>query len=192
MATETEVMQELATDVGGAAVEHAGEHGAVFPPFDTTTFASQLFWLAITFGVLYYLMARVIVPRIGGILEDRSDRIVGDLAEASRLKEESERVIETYEAELAEARRQAHAIAEERRAAVNADLAEKRKAAEEGLAGKLAEAEARIRTIRDKALSEVDGIASDAAEAVVARLAPVTVDSGEAAAAVARVKRQEA
>jgi len=192
MATESEVMQELATDVGGAAVEHAGDHAVVFPPFDTTTFASQLFWLAITFGVLYYLMARVIVPRIGGILEDRSDRIVGDLAEASRLKEESERVIETYEAELAEARRKAQAIAEERRAAVNADLAEKRKAAESGLADKLAEAEGRIRSIRDKALSEVDGIATEAAEAVVARLAPVTVDTAEAAAAVARVKRQEA
>jgi F-type H+-transporting ATPase subunit b len=192
MATESEVMQELATDVGGAAVEHAGEPGVVFPPFDTTTFASQLFWLAITFGVLYYLMARVIVPRIGGILEDRSDRIVGDLAEASRLKEESERVIETYEAELAEARRKAQAIAEERRAAVNADLAEKRKAAEAGLAGKLAEAETRIHAIRDKALSEVDGIAIDAAEEVVRRLAPVTVDTAEATAAVARVKRQEA
>ncbi len=192
MATESEVMQELATDVGGAAVEHAGDHTVVFPPFDTTTFASQLFWLAITFGLLYYLMARVIVPRIGGILEDRSDRIVGDLAEASRLKEESERVIETYEAELAEARRKAQAIAEERRAAVNADLAEKRKTAEAGLAGKLAEAEGRIRSIRDKALSEVDGIATEAAEAVVARLAPVTVDTAEAAAAVARVKRQEA
>ncbi|MDP3458317.1 MAG: ATPase, partial [Hyphomonas sp.] len=100
---------------GGEAVK------APFPAFDPTWFASQLFWLAITFGLLYYLMARVIVPRIGGILEDRSDRIVGDLAEASRLKEESERVIETYEAELAEARRKAQAIAEERRAAVNAD-----------------------------------------------------------------------
>lgn len=191
MATETEVMQELATDVGGAAVEHAGDHAVVFPPFDTTTFASQLFWLAITFGVLYYLMARVIVPRIGGILEDRSDRIVGDLAEAARLKEESERVIETYEAELAEARRKAQAIAEERRAAVNADLAAKRASAEQGLATKLAEAEASIRSIRDKALSEVDGIATDAAEAVVARLAPVTVDTAEAAAAVARVKHRE-
>jgi F-type H+-transporting ATPase subunit b len=191
MATETEVMQELATDVGGAAVEHAGDHAVVFPPFDTTTFASQLFWLAITFGLLYYLMARVIVPRIGGILEDRSDRIVGDLAEAARLKEESERVIETYEAELAEARRKAQAIAEERRTAVNADLAAKRASAEQGLAAKLAEAEASIRGIRDKALSEVDGIAADAAEAVVARLAPVTADAGEAAAAVARVKHRE-
>jgi F-type H+-transporting ATPase subunit b len=191
MATETEVMQELATDVGGAAVEHAGDHAVVFPPFDTTTFASQLFWLAITFGLLYYLMARVVVPRIGGILEDRSDRIVGDLAEAARLKEESERVIETYEAELAEARRKAQAIAEERRTAVNADLATKRASAEQGLAAKLAEAEASIRGIRDKALSEVDGIATEAAEAVVARLAPITVDAGEAAAAVARVKHRE-
>ncbi len=72
----------------------------VFPPFDATTFASQLLWLAITFGVLYYLMARVAVPRIAGIIEDRRDRIASDLDMADRLKTDSEEALAAYEKAL--------------------------------------------------------------------------------------------
>ena len=66
--------------------EHAGEHHT-FPPFDPATFGSQLFWLVILFGLLYILMSRVALPRVGAILEERDNRIAGDLAEAARLKE---------------------------------------------------------------------------------------------------------
>ena len=65
------------------------EHGAGFPPFDATTYSSQILWLAITFGAFYWIMKNVAVPRISGILEDREDRIAGDLSEANRLKERS-------------------------------------------------------------------------------------------------------
>ncbi len=69
-------------------------HGSgVFPPFDSTHFASQLLWLAITFGLFYLLMSKVIIPRIGGILETRHDRIAQDLDEASRLKGEADAAI---------------------------------------------------------------------------------------------------
>ena len=71
------------------SVEHipASEHGRGFPPFDATTFASQLFWFALTFILLYLLMSRVALPRIGTILEDRRKRVESDLAEAQRFKE---------------------------------------------------------------------------------------------------------
>ena len=180
----TEVAEEVAADLAG----HAVEQGGSFPPFDGSSFPSQLFWLAITFGVLYFLMVRVIVPRIGGILDDRSSRIVGDLAEAGKLKAASEEVIATYESELATARATAQRIAEERRAAVNADLAKRRAEAEKGLAARLAEAEASIRVITDKALAEVDGIAASAAGDVVSELAAITADPAEVAAAVKRAQ----
>ncbi|MEP1881060.1 MAG: ATP F0F1 synthase subunit B, partial [Roseibium sp.] len=88
-----------------------GEHGAGFPPFDSSTFASQILWLAITFGLFYWIMKNVAVPRIAGILEDRKDRIAGDLAEANRLKQETDAAIAAYEQALAEARNKAHGIA---------------------------------------------------------------------------------
>jgi F-type H+-transporting ATPase subunit b len=184
------IHEAVDAELGPAAV-HAAEHGGgVFPPFDGATFASQIFWLLVTFGILYYLMVRVIVPRIGAILEERSDRIVGDLAEAEQLKEASRQVIATYERELADARRQAQVIAEERRAEVNAEITAKRTATETALSARLAEAEQRIAGITRDALAGVDTIAAEAAQAVVARLAAVTPDADEAAAAVRSAKRE--
>ena len=72
------------TEVPGAP------HKGAFPPFNRETFPSQLFWLAICFIALYVMTARLVRPRVGGIIKSRSDRIAGDLAEAGRLKGESE------------------------------------------------------------------------------------------------------
>src|SRR5690606_27801834 len=66
----------------GEAAAAAAEHGGAFPPFDPTFFPSQLLWLAVTFGALYWLSSRVLLPRLSGIIEDRRDRIADDLAEA--------------------------------------------------------------------------------------------------------------
>ena len=60
----------------------ARRHGA-FPPFDPSTFPSQILWLAITFGLFYLFLKRVVLPRIGGILEVRRDRIAQDLDQAA-------------------------------------------------------------------------------------------------------------
>ena len=85
------------------AAEAAGEHGGgAFPPFDSSTFASQLFWLALTFGFLYWFMSRVIVPRIGSILETRQDRIAQDIDRAHELKTEADAAFAAYEQELAD------------------------------------------------------------------------------------------
>src|SRR5262245_59976427 len=99
------------------SVEHvpASEHGRGFPPFDPATFASQLFWLALTFIVLYLLMSRVALPRIGSILKQRRNKIEGDLGEAQRLKGESDVAIAAHEKALADARGRAQALANETR-----------------------------------------------------------------------------
>src|SRR5262245_56065197 len=94
-------------------IEHvpAGEHGGGFPPFQKETFASQIIWLALTFVALYLLMARVALPRVGAILDARKGRIDGDLAEAERLKTESDAAMATYEKSLADARNRAQLLA---------------------------------------------------------------------------------
>ena len=95
-------------------VGHAADSGAggSFPPFDSSTYGSQVLWLAITFGVLYYVMAKVALPRIGSILEVRSDRIEQDIAEAQRLKEDTDEAIASYEQALGDARSKAQGIAQ--------------------------------------------------------------------------------
>lgn len=167
-----------------AEVHHDGGHSGVFPPFDSSTFASQLLWLAITFGLFFVLMSKVVLPRLGGILEARHDRIAADLEEANRLKADSEAAGAAYEKSLAEARQKAQAIASETRATLNASVDAKRHEAEAGLSAKVAAAEVQITDIKIKALAQVDGIAIEAAEALVTALTGESVGHDEVAAAV--------
>ena len=173
--------------VAPAADEHAAEggdhaattethasteaHSEVFPPFDPASFGGQLLWLAITFGALYLLMSRVALPQIGGILETRRARIEGDLAEAERLRKETEKAAAAYEAALADARKNAQSIAEETRASIRADIDNRRADVEAGLNKRINEAEARIASTKSAALANVDEIAADTAQALVARIA---------------------
>ncbi len=158
--------EEQTTGTSSHDVKDAG----VFPPFDTTTFGPQLFWLALTFGALYLLMSKVALPRIGEVLEVRRDRIEGDLAEAERLRRKTDQAIASYEAELAEARAKSQGIAEDTRAALKADLDAKRAEVETDLAKKVAVAESRIQKTKTDALSNVGEIAADTAVTLVSRL----------------------
>ncbi len=155
-----------------------------FPPFDTSTYGAQLFWLAISFGLLYVLMSRVALPRVGEILEVRRDRIEGDLAEAERLRQKTDQAIAAYESELAEARAKSQGIAEETRSRLKADLDAKRSDVEAELAKKVAVAEARIQQTKANAMSSLDDIAADTAVAVVSKLTgKVTLKAARSAVA---------
>jgi F-type H+-transporting ATPase subunit b len=143
---------------------------ATFPPFASETFASQLLWFAITFGLLYWLMSKVALPRVADILENRTNRIAADLAEAERLRADSEAAGAAYERSLAEARDRAKAIAQETRDALMAESGARRKTLEAELAERTAAAEATISARTAEAMASVRGIAADAAAAIVERL----------------------
>jgi F-type H+-transporting ATPase subunit b len=152
-----------------AHTEVPGKHG-VFPPFNKDTFASQLFWLGITFVLLYVLMARIALPRIASIIDARRQRIEADVAEADRLKGEAEQAMAAYQKSLADARARAQTIGSETRDRLHAEAEKSRKALEDQLNARLADAERTIAATRAQAMSNVRGIAADAAGAIVARL----------------------
>lgn len=166
---------------------HGGDHGGGgFPPFDSHTFGGQLLWLAIAFGALYVLMARVALPRVASILEERSNRIEGDLSAAAKLKAETDAAIAAYEKALADAKSKAQAIAGETRDKLAAESDARRKALEADLNAKLAAAEAQIVEGKQKAMQNVKGIAVDAASAIIERLVGQAPTADEVEAAVSR------
>ena len=150
--------------------EAPGGHKGAFPPFNPQTFASQLVWLAITFVVLYVMLSKVALPRVGRIIENRQNKIEGDIAEAGKLKTQSDEAIAAYEKALADARARAQAIANETRDKQAAATAATRKGIEDDLNGKLAEAEKSIAATKTAAMANVRGIAADATKAIVERL----------------------
>lgn len=164
-------------------------HKGVFPPFDSSTFPSQLVWLAITFAVLYVLMAKVALPKVGGIIESRQKRIDGDIAAAGALKAQSDEALAAYEKALADARAAAQAIANETRDKQAAAAAASRKSLEDALNVKLAEAEKTIAATKLAAMANVRSIASDATKAIVERLiGKVPTDAAADAAVDAALK----
>lgn len=163
------------------------EHGKGFPPFDATTFASQLLWLALAFVILYMLMARVALPRIGSILEARRAAIDDDLAAAERLKGDSDAALAAYEKSLADARSRAQAIANETHAKEAAAAEENRKTVEAELDAKLGAAEQTITATKAAAMGNVRGIATEAAAAIIERLVGAAPAADEVDRAVADV-----
>ena len=176
---EAQDVPELVSEVG---VDLHAEPG--FPPFDSSTFPSQLLWLAITFGLFYLLLKQVVIPRIGGILEVRQDRIAQDLGEAARMKEEADAAVAAYEQELADAKARANVIGQEARDSAKAEAEAERKKVEATLDGKLSEAEARIALIKDAAMRDVGQIAEETASAVIRQLVGSDADKVAVAAAV--------
>ena len=159
-----------------AHTEADGGHKAPFPPFQKDTFASQLVSLLVAFVALYLIVSRIALPRVGSLLDERQNKIEGDLAAAQRLRDESDAALKAYESELASARSSAQAIGAETREKLNAASEAERKTLEERLSVKLAEAEKTIAATREAAMSKVRSIASDAAIAIVQRLTGVAPD----------------
>lgn len=148
-----------------------------FPPFESDTFASQLVSFAIAFALLYYIVAKFALPRVGGIIAARESTIEGDLAEAQKLKDESDAALKAYETELAAARARAQAIGAETRERLSAQSESERKTLEANLGVKLAEAEKTIAAMREKAMGNVKSIASDATAAIIQRLTGAAPDA---------------
>jgi len=156
----------------------------VFPPFDAHYFPSHLLWLVITFGFFYLFMARVVLPRIGGIIETRHDRIAADLDQAARLKAQSDAAVTAYQNRLAEARDKAKEIAHAAEEQAKAKAETERKSVETAMEGQLAETERRLAASRDAALAQVDNMAEAAAAEIIKKISGITADAAGLAKAV--------
>lgn len=157
-------MATPATTGAGAAPK------AAFPPFQAESFAGQLIWFAIAFGLLYYLMAKFALPKIGAVLRERAERIERDLDEAQAMRREAEEAGEAYETSLQQARDKAKGIAQEMRDKLGIESEARRKELEAQLAQKVADSEAIIAESTKAAMANVRDIAGEAAGAIVERL----------------------
>ena len=148
----------------------AGTQEKVFPPLDPSTFAPQLIWLAISFVALYIVMARVALPRIATVIEERRDRIASDLDQAEQLKQQTDEAIAAYEQALAEARARAHGLAQETRDTLSQEIEAEKAQVEKQIAEKMDEAEQTIAKAKSAAIGNLSQVATDAAQTIVTEL----------------------
>lgn len=150
-------------------------------------YASQLFWLAIVFALIYFGIGKAMVPKIEATIEDRRSRISGDLAAAESARDSTLASEQTYQTGLEAARFTAAGGIAEARAQATAKAEARSKAGDAAMASDLAAAMARIGTSKTQALSEIETATTDAVEQIVAKLSGVSV---ERATVEARVKAE--
>jgi F-type H+-transporting ATPase subunit b len=167
----------LATILSGPVLAAVVEGEAKLPQLDIQTYPSQIFWLIVSFIVLYFLVSKFAVPRISDVLEERQERITDDLDKAETLKKESEQVRSEYEKALDEARDKAHAATREAQDAVAKSGAKAEAEAQDKVLAILKDAEARIATARTEAIGNVRSVARDVAGDAVTKLTGVEVAS---------------
>lgn len=172
---------EVAAGVEKAAQEHA-EGG--LPQLNPETYPTQIFWLAVTFFLLLFLMSRVALPKVAEVLEARQEKITDDLEQAATLKGQAEAVLQAYEKSLVDARQHAQQLIAQVNAQADADAAK----AQADLAARLAEEgrtrEANIEAAKRTALTNIRFVAVDAAQAAVGRLLGEAPSNPAAEAAV--------
>jgi F-type H+-transporting ATPase subunit b len=169
----------------------ASEGGDTLPQFDVSTFATQLFWLAISLVIFFFIMRNNALPKIEDALETRRRKVDDDLDKASAHREEAEAAMAAYEKALATAVEQAKAIHRE----VAQEIAESATAHRTALAAKLAEdtkaAEARIAAAKEPALANLQDVAIEVVQEVAAKLAGLKVSGADAKAAVTATLKEK-
>ena len=173
----------LGTIESVGAGEHGAHHEGGFPPFEVENFAPQLVWLVLIFGVLYLLMSRIALPRVGAILENRETKIAGDLDAAREMQAKAQAAAKANDENLRLRREEAQGIGRDAQAKIAAETNARRTAAEADAAEKIRAADARIAAAKGQALANVETIAVDAAHAIVEKLTGAALDKSALSAA---------
>ena len=182
------VTATLVTGIGTLA-HAAGDAEPGLPQLKVDTWPSQLFWLAVVFGIGYIFMARVVTPRIGSVLEERRSRLDDDLTRAREASAEAAQTRTEYEASLEEARADAAEFARKAaaEAQAKADAAEAKAA--KRMATKIGKAETKLAADRADAEGNITAVAAEAAIDTAAQIAGVKATKAQAEKAVKAVAK---
>ena len=173
----------MATEAHGEAEAAVG-----MPQLDFSTWPNQIFWLLVTLVVIYLVLSKIALPRIGAVLADRKSTITNDLAAAEELKQKAVTAEKAYNDALANARTEAAKIVAQAKTAIQKDLDVAIAKADLEISAKAAESEKTIAAIRDGAAAAVSEVARDVAAELVAVLGGGADATAVKAAVTARLK----
>ncbi|MGB3454881.1 MAG: F0F1 ATP synthase subunit B' [Litorimonas sp.] len=174
----------MAAETTYTDAELAAEAASGLPQLDTSSWVGQIFWLFLTFAVLYFVLSRFILPRLRDTIANRSDRIADDLDGATRMKQEAEEAEKAHQQALRDARAKASNVAESTRQSLDAEIKTELDAADVEAERQSDAAEARIREIKTAALANIDAVATDVAGTLIIELTGKTVPDAKIASAL--------
>ena len=150
-------------------------------------FFSQLFWLLLVFGIIYFWIGKGMVPKIQSVVEDRDRKIADDLAAAQSAREQAEAAEEAYRERIEASRSEALKVAGEAKTQAALNTEKRLKVVDEQIGARVAEAESRIRAAADAARRELEPVAAEAASQLVTKLTGQAMSAKDAEPAVKAV-----
>ena len=174
--------EEAYTEAVEQAADHAESGG--LPQMDVTTFESQVVWLVITFALLYLVVNKLALPRLGNILAERETRIGQDLDAAEQLRKDADEVKAAYEQSLADARHRAQDLLLSTRDQIQSDIAAEQEKLDARLNADISAAESRIGAAKAEALKDVGTVAADVTTTLVSKLTGQAPDDKSVKSAV--------
>ena len=161
------------------------------PQFDFSSFASQIFWLAITFSVLYLAMARATLPKIREVLQGRQERIASDLEKAESIKDEAEKAKMDYASVLLNSRANARQMITEAEVTAQRESNERNNKLDETLARQMEEAEALVIKTREEVMVKLIPVSVELSSLILANLAGKNIDESRLDAIVRQVANDQ-
>lgn len=173
---------EMAHSAGNVAGMHEEGHpsGGGLPQLDATTFVSQLFWLLVSFTIMYMIFSRRSLPEISGVLENRKNHIQGDLETAERLKGEAQKAQQTYEASLQNARDMASRAMHDAQEAIKANANKQTEAFRKKLDNEINAMDKRLASAKQSAMDDMTTVAAEIASEAAKRIVGINPDIEDA------------
>jgi len=169
----------------------SGGESEGLPQFNTSTYPGQIFWLAVTFIVVYVFLSKIALPGISDVLENRQETVQGDLDRASKLKAEADEVHEAYEKSLEKAHGEARGIIAEAEAEIAKFSTKKTDDFAKRAKKRMDQAESRINTAKDDALDDITAASAEIAAEAAKKLAGLTVKAKEAQMTIQAIIKEE-
>ncbi len=185
-----ELSVEEAHDAGHGDPHHAEVEG--LPQLDFTTYSSQIFWMFISFGILYLFFAKKTLPEVSGVLESRREKIESDLDNAQRLKEDAYEAQAAYEESLSEAREKASALFKDTEETIKTLTADKNEAFKKKAAKKIEDTEKSVLAAKDAVLTDTHAIAAEIASIAAQKIVGVSTDINKAKSLVETIGKKAA
>ena len=161
------------------------------PQLNPEFWASQIFWLILIFSSLYIIMWKIFLPKISDSIENRKSRVIGDLNETQKLKENAEKKLREYNKIIEDTKKEAKKIIEDNKKKLENDIKSKKQKFNEEIEKELMSVEKEIKSLKKLSISSINKIAAEVSSEVIKQLVGTSVNLSNVSAIVEDISKKE-
>ena len=161
------------------------------PQLNPEFWTAQIFWLIVIFSSLYLIIWKIFLPRITYSIENRKSRVVNDLDEAQKLKENAEKKLKEYNEIIEKSKREAKKIIDDSNKKLDKDIENKKQEFNDEIEKELAATEKEIKDLKKSSVSNISSIAAETSTEVIEQIINIKVNKSNVSAIVDDITKRE-